>query len=142
MSTIDWTGNFPFDRLEQRMNQVFDQLINPRSTFRHGQCSSSGDNQLATKNLINPAVTVYETDKDWNVHVEHPGVKKKDIKIDARDSALSREQGHRFGAFMRTIPLPDHVDRDNIDANFKGGVLSLFLPKGEAVQARRLPSLK
>lgn len=53
-----------------------------------------------------------------------------------------RYQERRFGAFMRTIPLPDHVDRDNIDANFKGGVLSHFLPKGEAVQPRRLPSLK
>ncbi|KAH7044397.1 hypothetical protein BKA57DRAFT_538317 [Linnemannia elongata] len=53
-----------------------------------------------------------------------------------------RYQERRFGAFMRTIPLPDHVNGDSFDANFKGGELSLFLPKGEAVQPRRLPSLK
>ncbi|KAG0069924.1 hypothetical protein BGZ89_001819 [Linnemannia elongata] len=88
MSMINWTGNIPFDRLEQLT------ALSAESKFS----------------------------QDYG-----------------RDNM---RQERRFGAFMRTFPLPGHVDRDNIDTNFKDGVLSLFLPKGEAVQARRLPSLK
>ncbi|KAH7034421.1 HSP20-like chaperone [Linnemannia elongata] len=154
MSMINWTGNDPFDRLEQRMNQVFDHLVNPWPTARRGHRSSSGDNQLATMDLISPAVDVYETDKGWNVHVELPGVKKEDIKIDSSDKAVTlsaeskfsqdynrdnvRYQERRFGTYSRTIPLPDNVDRDKIDANFKDGVLNLFLPKGEVAQPRKI----
>jgi HSP20 family protein len=154
MSMINWTGNDPFDRLEQRMNQVFDHLVNPWPTARRGLRSSSGDNQLATMDFISPAVDVYETDKGWNVHVELPGVKKEDIKIDSSDKAVTlsaeskfsqdynrdnvRYQERRFGTYSRTIPLPDNVDRDKIDANFKDGVLNLFLPKGEVAQPRKI----
>ncbi|OAQ22212.1 HSP20-like chaperone [Linnemannia elongata AG-77] len=153
MAMINWAGHDPFDRLEQRMNQVFDHLVNPLSTVRRGQRSSSGDgdNQL---DLINPAVDVYETGKGWNIHVELPGVKKEDIKIDASDNAVTlsaeskfsqdynrdnvRYQERRFGTYSRTIPLPDSVDRDKIDANFKDGVLNLFLPKGEVAKPRKI----
>ncbi|KAF9277828.1 hypothetical protein BGZ88_000952 [Linnemannia elongata] len=122
MSMINWTGNVPFDRLEQRMNQVFDQLINPwTGTFM--------SNIPASRRKISKSTPVTALSAESKFSQDY-----------GRDNM--RYQERRFGAFRRTIPLPGHVDRDNIDANFKGGVLSLFLPKGEAVQARRLPSLK
>ena len=154
MSLINWAGSDPFDRLERRMNQVFEQLSDPWLTGRRGQRSSSGDNQLATMALMSPTVDVYETDKGWNIHAELPGVRKEDIKIDASNNALTlsaeskysqdynrdnlRYQERRFGTYLRTIPLPDYVDRDKIDANFKDGVLNLFLPKSEAAQPRKI----
>ncbi|KAK3834944.1 MAG: HSP20-like chaperone [Linnemannia gamsii] len=154
MSMINWAGYDPFDRLERRMNQVFDHLTDPWPTVRRSQRSSSGDSQLATMNLISPAVDVYESDKGWNIHVELPGVRKEDIKIDASDNAVTlaaeskfsqdysrdnvRYQERRFGTYSRTIPLPDSVDRDKIDANFQDGVLNLFLPKGEVAQPRKI----
>ncbi|KAF8923767.1 hypothetical protein BGZ47_004516 [Haplosporangium gracile] len=154
MSLINWAGYDPFDRLERRMNQVFEHLSDPWSTTRRGQRSSSGDNQLATMDLISPPVDVYESDKGWNIHVELPGVRKEDIKIDASDNAVTlsaeskfseeysrdnvRYQERRYGTFMRNIPLPDSVNRDKIDASFKDGVLDLFLPKGEAAQPRKI----
>ncbi|KAF9326126.1 hypothetical protein BG006_010418 [Podila minutissima] len=154
MSLINWAGHDPFDRLERRMNQVFEHLSDPWSTARRGHRSSSGDSQLATTDLMSPAVDVYETDKGWNIHVELPGVQKEDIKIDASDNAVTlsaeskfsqdynrdnvRYQERRFGTYSRTIPLPDSVDRDKIDASFKDGVLNLFLPKGEVSQPRKI----
>ncbi|KAG0040318.1 hypothetical protein BGZ83_002558 [Gryganskiella cystojenkinii] len=153
MSIINWTGYDPFDRLERRMNQVFDHLGDPWS-IRRSQRSSNGDNQLASMDVISPAVDVYETDKGWNIHVELPGVRKEDIKIDASDHAVTlsaeskfskdytrdnvRYQERRFGTFSRTIPLPTSVERDKIDASFKDGVLCLSLPKGEVAQPRKI----
>ncbi|KAG0077911.1 hypothetical protein BGZ93_000454 [Podila epicladia] len=156
MSLINWTGYDPFDRLERRMNQVFDHLSDPWSTGRRGHRhhTSGGDSQLATMDLISPAVDVYETDKGWNIHVELPGVKKEDIKIDASDNTVTlsaeskfsqdyshdnvRCQERRFGTYSRTIPLPESVDRDKINASFQDGVLNLFLPKGEVAQPRKI----
>ena len=154
MSLINWAGSDPFDRLERRMNQVFDHLNNPWLTTRRGNRPSTGDNQLITTDFISPSVDVYETDKGWNIHAELPGVRKEDIKIDASDNAITlsaeskfsqdynrdnvRYQERRFGTYSRTIPLPDSVDRDKIDAKFQDGVLNLFLPKGEAAQPRKI----
>ncbi|KAF9316948.1 hypothetical protein BG003_001386 [Podila horticola] len=153
MAMINWAGYDPFDRLERRMNQVFDHLGDPWST-RRGHRSSSGDNQLATMDLISPAVDVYETSNGWNIHVDLPGVQKEDIKITASDNAVTisaeskfsqdythdnvRCQERRFGTYSRTVPLPDSVDRDKIDASFKDGVLNLVLPKGETTQPRKI----
>ncbi|KAG0232645.1 hypothetical protein BGW42_007985 [Actinomortierella wolfii] len=155
MSLMNWTGYDPFDRLERRMNQVFDHLMDPWWVSpRRQRGSRGGEGQLSTMDLIYPACDVYETDKGWNIHVELPGIKKEDIKIEASDNAVTlsaeskfseeytrdnvRCQERRYGTYSRTIPLPESVDRDKIDANFKDGVLNLFLPKGEASQPRKI----
>ncbi|KAF9178081.1 hypothetical protein BGZ51_007892 [Haplosporangium sp. Z 767] len=154
MSLVNWGGNDPFERLERRMNLFFDHLIDPLSTARHSQRSSSGENQLVTSDFMNPAVDVYETDKGWNIHAELPGVRKEDVKIDATDNAITlsaeskcsseynrdnvRYQERRYGTYSRTIPIPENVDRDKIDAKFQDGVLNLFLPKGEATKPRKI----
>ncbi|KAF9170207.1 hypothetical protein BGX21_011051 [Mortierella sp. AD011] len=153
MSLINWSGSDPFDRFERRMTQIFDHFNDPRWLTRHAHRSASGENTLAT-DLISPVVDVYETDKGWNIHAEMPGVRKEDIKIDANDNCVTisaecksmsecnrdnvRYQERRFGTYSRTIPIPDSVDRDKINAKFEDGVLNLFLPKGEASQPRKI----
>ncbi|KAG0197871.1 hypothetical protein BGX28_008633 [Mortierella sp. GBA30] len=152
MSLINWAGADPFDRLERRMNQVFDHLTDPWWSSRRQR--SSGENQLVTSDFMSPAVDVYETEKGWNIHAELPGVRKEDIKIDATDNSVTisaeskfsqdynrdnvRYQERRFGTFSRTIPLPDSVNRDMIEAKYTDGVLDLFLPKGEEAQPRKI----
>ncbi|KAF9393132.1 hypothetical protein CPB97_000034 [Podila verticillata] len=154
MSLINWSGNDPFDRLERRMNLVYDHLTDPWRSSRRSRGSSSSENQLVTSDLLNPVVDVNETDKGWNIHAELPGVRKEDIKIDANDNSVTfsaesksssdysrdniRYQERRFGTYSRTIPLPDSVDRDKIDAKFQDGVLSLFLPKGQVSKPRKI----
>ncbi len=151
MSIINWSGNDPFDRLERRMNQVFEHLSDPWATRRVRR--SAGDNTQAL-DLISPSVDVLENDKGWAIHVDLPGVRKEDIKIDASDNSVTltaeskfaqdydrdnvRYQERRYGTYSRTIPLPDSVDRDKIDAKFQDGVLNLFLPKGEAAKPKKI----
>ncbi|KAG0028968.1 hypothetical protein BGZ81_004238 [Podila clonocystis] len=149
MSLINWAEMDPFDRLER----LVDHLSDPW-THRRGHRSASGDSQLATMDHIRPTLDVYETGTGWNINVELPGVRKEDIKIDASDNAVTlsaeskfsqdytrdnvRCQERRFGTYSRTIPLPDSVDRDKIDASFQDGVLNLFLPKGETAKPRKI----
>ncbi|KAF7727406.1 hypothetical protein EC973_007570 [Apophysomyces ossiformis] len=156
MSLINWSGNDPFERFERRMNQLFDHFNDPWWTPRRTQRASTGEGggQLTTTDFMSPVVDVYETDKGWNIHVELPGVRKEDIKIDANENSVTlsaeskfstdynrdnvRYQERRFGTYSRTIPLPEAVDRDKIDAKFQDGVLNLFLPKGEQSKPRKI----
>ena len=151
MSLINWSGNDPLERLERRMNLVFEHIADPWKASR--QHSSSGE-LTTTPDFLNPAVDVYETDKGWNIQVDLPGVRKENIKIDANDNSVTltaenkvssdytrdnvRYQERRFGTYSRTIPLPESVNRDKIDAKFQDGVLSLFLPKGEASKPKKI----
>ncbi|KAF9953315.1 hypothetical protein BGZ72_005502 [Mortierella alpina] len=152
MSLINWAGSDPFDRLERRMNQVFDHLNDPWAANRRVR-RTAGDTTPAV-DLISPTVDVFENDKGWTIRVDLPGVHKEDIKVDASDNSVTlsaeskfseehksenvRYQERRYGMYSRTIPLPDSVDRNKIDAKFQNGVLNLFLPKGEAAKPKKI----
>ena len=42
------------------------------------------------------------------------------------------------GSFQRTVPLPETVDAENIDAQLKNGILTLTLPKKAEAKPRRI----
>ena len=101
-----------------------------------------------------PAFDMSETDKELIVKGEVPGMDKKDINITVSDGMLTirgekkhekkeeNEQYHRverrYGAFSRTIRLPHEVEADKVDATYKEGVLSIRLPKSEAVEPKKI----
>ncbi len=92
-----------------------------------------------------PAVDISETDKEYLVRAELPGVEKKDVKISVSNGMLTLhgerqmkkeekdEKHHRverfFGNFTRTFTLPDNADESKINAQFKDGILTLHMPK-------------
>jgi HSP20 family protein len=101
-----------------------------------------------------PAFDMSETDKELIVKGEVPGMDKKDINITVSDGMLTirgekkhekkeeNEQYHRverrYGAFSRTMRLPHEVEADKVDATYKEGVLSIRLPKSEAVEPKKI----
>ncbi|KAI9491356.1 HSP20-like chaperone [Zychaea mexicana] len=94
---------------------------------------------------VNPAVEVTETDNQFNVHAELPGMKKEDINVDINNNSLTFSGEHKassehsdqnvryserhYGKFSRTVPVPENVDKDHIKATFKDGILDLEMPK-------------
>ncbi len=100
------------------------------------------------------AFDMSETDKELIVKGEVPGMDKKDINITVSDGMLTirgekkhekkEENEHyhrverRYGAFSRTIRLPHEVEADKVDATYKEGVLSIRLPKSEAVEPKKI----
>ncbi|HWQ40069.1 MAG TPA: Hsp20/alpha crystallin family protein [Burkholderiales bacterium] len=98
---------------------------------------------------------VKETDKNYVVQAEIPGVKKEDINItvDGNQVAITAEvkrekeerQGEKvlhaeryYGKLYRAFSLGQDVDEAAAEAKYVDGVLELILPKKAATQAKRL----
>ena len=92
-----------------------------------------------------PRVNTRETEGNYHIEVELPGVKKGDvdIKIDGNILTISGERNireevkdedyhkieSRYGLFSRSFTLPQRVDTSNIEAEFVNGILEIAIPK-------------
>jgi HSP20 family protein len=98
-----------------------------------------------------PPLDVRETDDEYLVMVDVPGVKSQDVTIELNDQLLtisgSRvpvETGEAqsverpYGSFVRHLTLPKGVDSDQIEAEYHDGVLELHIPKPAAVKPKRI----
>ncbi|MCK6526524.1 Hsp20/alpha crystallin family protein [Myxococcota bacterium] len=103
-----------------------------------------------------PEVDVFERDGRLVVRADLPGMGKDDVQVEvAGDTLILRgerkeereeeREGYyccerRYGAFTRSIPLPEGVNPDSAEASFRNGVLevSLEAPTEEAAQRRRI----
>jgi HSP20 family protein len=101
-----------------------------------------------------PAVDVYETDDDLVYAFDLPGIPQDKIAIEFEDGSLTvsaererseevkQERFYRFerrhGSFSRTIGLPQGVDEDAINADYKHGVLEIHVRKPKALEPRRI----
>ncbi|MCS7229148.1 MAG: Hsp20/alpha crystallin family protein [Candidatus Kryptonium sp.] len=101
-----------------------------------------------------PRVDISETDDEYIVRAEIPGVNKDDIKITIKENMLTisgekkqeketkNENFHRiervYGSFSRSFTLPSAVKVDKVEAKFKDGVLTIKLPKVEEAKAKEI----
>ena len=102
-----------------------------------------------------PAVDIKETDSGYEVIADLPGISKDDIDVTVVDKVLSivvnsekesvSEDDGRFlrkeryqGKVTRSFKLNRSVDDQNIQANYKDGVLSIIVPKKADTESRKI----
>jgi HSP20 family protein len=101
-----------------------------------------------------PRVNISETDDAYFIDVELPGVDKKDVKITFKDHILTIEGEKKlrkeikedqfikkeslYGSFSRSFNLPDDVDGEKIEADYKDGILTVTLPKTEEKKPKEI----
>ena len=98
-----------------------------------------------------PLVDVHETDEEYLVKVDLPGVKVDDVNVEVNDNVLSisgsrvaHEPGQAqlverpYGSFVRTLTLPQGVDSESIEAGYQDGVLELRIPKPAEQKPKRI----
>ena len=101
-----------------------------------------------------PAVDVRETDSEYLMEVELPGLTEKEVEVKLDNNLLTisssshekkeeKKNGYvmrerRSAHFSRSFVLPEGVDREKIDAEFKNGVLNLTFPKVPAAKPKNI----
>ena len=96
-----------------------------------------------------PAVDVNETETEFLLSADIPGLDKKDVSIDIHDGVITIEgeraidnekstddyriRERQLGSFNRSFRLPDNVNEVKVAAKFKNGVLKVTLPKTKEV---------
>lgn len=150
----------PFENLRREVDRLFDDF-SPRSWRPFGRALF--DTEPFWRGELSwgkaPAVDVVEKDKAYEITVELPGMDESNIDVKYSDGVLSikgekKEEKEekkkdyfvserRYGSFQRSFGVPDGVDADKIEANFKNGVLTVTLPKSpEALKKEKSIAVK
>lgn len=142
---------FSIDQLSS-LRKEFDQMLSNWFTDREGGTFPS----------YAPSLDLTESDENYEIKADLPGVKANEIKVQLSDNVLTisgerkyeKTKGHekgkkngltphfteRFhGTFARSVSLPGSVKSDEVDAQYHDGVLTVIVPKAENSKTCQIP---
>ena len=139
---FEGTFNFPmFRRLGREIDFLFDRFGLERSFFEPAET------------VWTPDVEMFRRDNAIVVRADVPGMTKNDLTIEVTDGQLvlrgerkqekeEKKEGYyraerTYGAFYRTLPLPEGVKLDEAKATIKDGVLEVTVPAPKLEEAKR-----
>jgi HSP20 family protein len=122
----------PFDALSTLQRAL--------DSFRASSWLTSGPSGAGTY----PPMNIFRKGDDFIIITELPGVRKSDLEIQVKDNTIrltgtqsitypEKASLHRrerlAGRFDRTASLPIEIDADGVKAEYRDGILALFLPR-------------
>jgi HSP20 family protein len=130
----------------------FDTLFELQRALEARRASDWLQQQTASQGPF-PPINVFQQGDDLLAIVELPGIDKRELKIQAKENII-RISGRKSvdypegvsvhrrervsGEFDRTLSLPIQLDPDGIQAEFRDGILALFLPRAEHDKPRTI----
>ncbi len=143
MNIVRWRPLPEMVSLRQAMDRLFeDSFVTPHHFPR-----AYGEGMVAP-------IDMYQTEGKVVVKAALPGLKPEDVDITISDGVLTikgetkadeevkREeyiyQEHRYGAFSRSVALPEGVNADKADAGFDDGVLTLTIPRAGEIKPKQI----
>jgi len=143
MAIVRWEPLRELSTLQNEMNRLFGTVFDTPAPSNGG-----------TLRRWMPAMDLVETGEHFVLRADLPGLGEEDVKIEVEDRVLTvsgeREAEHTesgdgyhrveraFGAFSRSLTLPEGVDAESVTANFDRGVLEVRIPKPEQRKPRRI----
>ena len=101
-----------------------------------------------------PRMEVEESENEFFLNIEAPGMKKKDIDISVKENMITisgekkakerkKDSSYflnevRYGKFSRSFKLPGNVDEEKIKGSWSEGVLTIEIPKTELAKPRKI----
>tara|TARA_B100000929_G_scaffold280312_1_gene258193 strand:+ start:321 stop:749 length:429 start_codon:yes stop_codon:yes gene_type:complete len=113
----------------------------------HNRLASVLGGEGAQSVAWSPVVDIEETELNYLIRAELPGLSKKNVKVVVEDGVLTlsgerdlerKVEGKTFhhiershGTFTRSFTLPENADAESVSANYKDGLLEIRVAKGE-----------
>ncbi len=146
MALIRWEPAREIATIQNEMNRLFNVF------FEAPTGAGDGHNQSLRRWI--PAMDLVETEDDFVLRADLPGLSEQDVNIELEDNVLTisgarkaeheeRKEGHyrverASGSFARSLTLPEGVDPDRVQASFDKGVLEVRVPKPEQRKPRKV----
>ena len=137
-----WVGARELGDIQSEVNHFFDTFF--------GRSAQSGVPERAWA----PAADMYETKDELVIKADLPGMSDKDVQVFITDDLLSLKgqrmeaedlkpeqyfRAERWGGRVeRVFQLPIPVQADKVRASYRDGVLTVTLPKVEAVKPKEI----
>jgi HSP20 family protein len=141
-------------QLSREMDRLFDDFY--RDPFGRSSLRSLSSDLGGA--LWAPAIEMHEHEGELIVRADLPGMKRDDVQVEVMGDMLtiqgermqecdeSQEGWHqtecRYGSFFRSIPLPEGVDAEKVQADFGDGVLTIRMPAPVRQDRRRNIEIK
>jgi HSP20 family protein len=145
MTIVRWEPLREFSTLQNEMNRLFNTVFD---------APQGGGNSSGAMRRWMPAMDLLETDDQFVLRADLPGLSEEDVSIELEDTTLTisgqrksehdqRSEGayrveRAFGAFSRSLTLPQGIDPDAVAAAFDKGVLEVRIPKPEQRKPKRI----
>jgi HSP20 family protein len=145
MALVRWEPVRELSSIQNEMNRLF-------NTFFDSPTPGNGGNAGLRRWI--PAMDLVETDEHFVLKADLPGLSESDVNIEVEDNVLTvsgerkaehedKREGYMrveraFGAFRRSLTLPEGVDPETVTASFDNGVLEVRIPKPEERKPRRV----
>jgi HSP20 family protein len=133
----------PFTTLQRQIDSLFDDFSRGFPALRNWAGAD-----------LTPTIDVSETDKEIEITAELPGLEEKDVQVNVADNVLTikgekkaeteqKDKNYRlversYGAFSRTLALPEGVNTDAIKAKIAKGLLTVTIPKPAPAQVKKI----
>jgi HSP20 family protein len=144
MALIRWEPARELSTIQSEMNRLFNTFF---------EAPAAGNGPSALRRWV-PAMDLVETDEEFVLRADLPGLSENDVKIELEDNVLTisgerkseheeRKEGYyrverSSGSFQRSLTLPEGVNAEAIRANFEKGVLEVRVPKPEERKPRKV----
>jgi HSP20 family protein len=144
MALIRWEPAREIGTIQNEMNRLFNTFFDT---------PTSVSNRATFRRWI-PAMDLVETEADYVLKADLPGLSESDVKIEVEDNVLTisgerkaeheeRKDGYyrierSSGSFRRSLTLPEGVNPEAVKATFDRGVLEVHVPKPEQRKPRKV----
>jgi HSP20 family protein len=131
-SVIRWDPFRNANALQDHFNRLFES-------------SFTGNGSESAVTTWAPAVDIQETENELTLKADLPGIDEKDIDVRIENNTLTLRGERKFekkvnednylrversyGSFSRTFSLPNTINTEAINAEYKNGVLTVQMPK-------------
>jgi HSP20 family protein len=134
------------------LSDPFDALFNLQRAL-DARLASQWLRDATTSRGPFPPINVFQQGDDILAIIELPGIDKEKLQVEAKentirisgtkaadyaDEASVHRREREFGQFDRTLSIPLQLDLDGIKAEYRDGVLALFLPRAESDKPRSI----